>query len=155
MPYTLQDYWINSNHKAKDSEHRIPFSIGNYYKDEVVCNVVNMDTYHMLLGRRWQYNTNRIYKYKDNVYFFVKDGRKITLGMRRETRPKVSKVEKSFINIGNTTSKLKDTSNDEKRTKVPDKLITLENFKEIILDDLLDGLPSMRDTHRGHHPTPN
>lgn len=36
-----------------------PLLIGGSYKDQIVCNVLNMDVYHILIGRPWQYNTNQ------------------------------------------------------------------------------------------------
>ena len=39
--------------KIKTTEcRRIPFSIGRY-KDEVTCDIVDMDACHLLLGRPW------------------------------------------------------------------------------------------------------
>lgn len=49
-----------------------PFSIGKYYKDQVICDVGGMDTRHILLGG---HDIDAMYKCKDNVYIFVKDGR--------------------------------------------------------------------------------
>ena len=38
-------------------KHRflVSFTIGKHYKDEIWCDVVSMDTCHMLLRRPWQY----------------------------------------------------------------------------------------------------
>lgn len=49
----------------------------------------------MLLERPWQYNRDVV----DNIYFFIKDDRKITLAlMRRKDEPKASKVEEALPN---------------------------------------------------------
>lgn len=50
---------------------RVPFSIGRWYKDEVVCDVLEMDACHILLGRPWQYDVNATHHGKDNVYEFL------------------------------------------------------------------------------------
>ena len=41
---------------------KVPFSIGTY-KDEVICDIVHMDTRHILLGRPWQFDRKIIYNY--------------------------------------------------------------------------------------------
>ena len=46
------------------------FSIGKCYVDEVVCDVVEMDACHLILGRPWQYHVDATHKCKDNVYVF-------------------------------------------------------------------------------------
>ena len=69
------------------------FSIGKCYVDEVVCDVVEMDACHLILGRPWQYHVDATHKCKDNVYVFFKNGRKIVLGPIKECSiPKASKV---------------------------------------------------------------
>jgi len=45
----------------------ITFSMGKCYVVEVVCNVVEMDAYHLILGRPWQYDVDAIHRCKNNV----------------------------------------------------------------------------------------
>jgi hypothetical protein len=42
-----------------------------------MCDVVEMDACHVLLGRPWQYDVNATYKGRDNVYLFWWPGKKI------------------------------------------------------------------------------
>ena len=64
------------------------------YVDEIVCDVVEIDASHLILGRPWQYDVDATYRCKDNVYVFFKNGRKIFLGLIKEgSVPKASKVE--------------------------------------------------------------
>ena len=49
---------------------RVSFSIGKYYKDDVTCDVVDMDACHILLGRPWLFNVDATYIGKDNTYSF-------------------------------------------------------------------------------------
>jgi len=39
---------------------KLPFSIGTY-KDEVICDIVPIETGHILLGRPWQFDRKIIY----------------------------------------------------------------------------------------------
>ena len=57
----------------------INFSIGKTYKDEVWCDVILMDAFHLLLGRPWKYNIKVIHYGGKNTYTFWKDGSKIIL----------------------------------------------------------------------------
>ncbi|KAK9714387.1 hypothetical protein RND81_06G090500 [Saponaria officinalis] len=54
-PYKLR--WLNKGAEVRvDKQCLIPFSIGNVYKDEVLCDVVPMDARHLLLGRPWEFD---------------------------------------------------------------------------------------------------
>ena len=44
--------WIKKGPTVKVTEIcRVPISIGKTYKDELICDVVDMDASHVLLGR--------------------------------------------------------------------------------------------------------
>ena len=54
-PYKLA--WLRKGGVVKvDRRVHVPFSIGKKYKDEIWCDVVEMDVCHLLLGRPWQYD---------------------------------------------------------------------------------------------------
>ena len=42
-------------------------SIGKY-NDEVYCDVVDMDAYHILFGRPWKYDGDAKYSGRNNLY---------------------------------------------------------------------------------------
>lgn len=70
----------------------VPPSIGNNYKDQIVCDVLDMDVCHILLGRPWQYDTQSVHKGRDNTYEFLWMGKKIVLlplgtGSNQNTSP--------------------------------------------------------------------
>ena len=51
-PYNLR--WLNKGGEIQvNRQCLIAFSIGKNYKDEVFCDVVPMDAYHLLLGKPW------------------------------------------------------------------------------------------------------
>jgi len=56
----------------------IDFSIGKY-KDEVLCDVVPMETTHILLGRSWQYDRKVLHDGLTNKISFNFQGHKVIL----------------------------------------------------------------------------
>lgn len=46
----------------------LPLSMGKSDSAEVPCDVVDMETIHVLLGRPWQYDVTAIHHGKDNTY---------------------------------------------------------------------------------------
>jgi len=53
-PYTIGWSKKDLSIKVIDGCH-VLISIGKYYQDTVCCDVVDMDTCHILLGRSWHY----------------------------------------------------------------------------------------------------
>ena len=49
------------------------------YKDQIVCDVIDMDVYHLLLGWSWQHDTQTLHKGRENTYEFYWMGKKIVL----------------------------------------------------------------------------
>ena len=63
--------WIQKGPKVNVIELcKVPISIGQHYRDDVVCDVVDMDASHVLLGRPWQFDMDVTYRGRDNVYVF-------------------------------------------------------------------------------------
>ena len=66
--------------------------MGKCYVNKVVCDVVEMDARHLILGRPWQYDVDATHKCKDNVYVFFKNGKKIVFGpIKKAVYPKLLK----------------------------------------------------------------
>ncbi|KAK0602028.1 hypothetical protein LWI29_029703 [Acer saccharum] len=81
-PYVIG--WIQKGPKANVTEVcKVPVSIGQYYRDEVTCDVVEMDAGHVLLGRPWQFDVDITYRGRDNVCVFNWNGRKIAMVPKR------------------------------------------------------------------------
>ena len=56
-PYRIG--WIKKGTEMRVIEVcRVPFSIGKIYKRDVMCDVVDMDACHRLLGRPWQFDVD-------------------------------------------------------------------------------------------------
>ncbi|KAI5672357.1 hypothetical protein M9H77_12721 [Catharanthus roseus] len=49
------------------------------YKDEILCDMVPMQSCHLLLGRPWQFDRKSLHNGENNTYSFVKDGRTFTM----------------------------------------------------------------------------
>eukprot|EP00253_Pinus_taeda_P011359 PITA_11359 len=107
------------------------------YKDKVVCDIMPMDVCHILLGRPWQYDRKVTHDGVTNYYKFVKDGIKHTLVEDSEIGYAVVKKAKTVL----------------LHTKVIDLPIgiqqMLEEFTDIVVDDLPDKLPPRRSI--SHH----
>ena len=54
------------------------FHIGTY-KDEILCDIIPMDVFHILLGRPWQYDMKVVHDGRKNTYSLEKDGKRHTL----------------------------------------------------------------------------
>ncbi|GJV75828.1 putative reverse transcriptase domain-containing protein [Tanacetum coccineum] len=76
--YKLQ--WLKKGTEVIVSKRvLVTFSMGTTYKDSVWCDMVPMDTYHLLLGRPWEYDRNTTHNGRTNTYSFLFGGVKITL----------------------------------------------------------------------------
>ena len=53
-PHPYKIGWIKKGTKLMVTEVcKVQFSIGKFYQDEIVCDVVDMHACHLLLGRPW------------------------------------------------------------------------------------------------------
>ena len=78
-PYSLQS--LKKGNEVHVTKHAvIAYSIGNF-KDEVLCDVLPMDAYHMLLGRTWKFDKSVIYHGKTNTYSFKVKGCSYSLAL--------------------------------------------------------------------------
>ena len=52
-PHAYWIAWVKDDHKVLVSKQcLVKFKIGSYH-DEVLCDIIPMDVYHLLLGRKW------------------------------------------------------------------------------------------------------
>ncbi|KAI0513439.1 hypothetical protein KFK09_009460 [Dendrobium nobile] len=58
---------------------RVTFSIGKQYVCDVLCDVLDMDICHLILGRPWQFNVDTHYDGRANVNSLDWKGRKLRL----------------------------------------------------------------------------
>ncbi|KAL9669776.1 hypothetical protein QQ045_007325 [Rhodiola kirilowii] len=77
-PYTLG--WVSKGSQICVTHTcKVPISIGKYYREEVPCDVLDMDVCHVLLGRPSQYDNDVTYRGRDNVVLFAWEKHKIVM----------------------------------------------------------------------------
>ena len=76
-PYKLQ--WLNDSGEVRvNKQVLVAFSIGKY-EVEVLCDVVPMQTGHLLIGRPWQFDRKVQHDGFTNKYSFVHNQQTVTL----------------------------------------------------------------------------
>ena len=80
------------------------------YKDEVYCDIVDMDAYHLLFGRPWQFDVGAQYSGKENIYRLEKNNKRYTLlPLTVMSRPKNSEsAGQSILTIVNSEGGVKE-----------------------------------------------
>jgi hypothetical protein len=72
-PYKVS--WLQKGHQvAVTKQCLVEFKIWGY-KDEILCDVIPMDVYHILLGIPWKYDRNVVRDGRKNTYTLEKNGR--------------------------------------------------------------------------------
>ncbi|XP_061993791.1 uncharacterized protein LOC133711705 [Rosa rugosa] len=150
--------------KLPTTKHPTPYSVGPY-KDDIICDVIDMDASHILLGRPWQYDVRVGFDGYKNIYSFVWDKNKIVL---KPTSPRENKyVEKleatNFLTLSRSERELEveikealaccpivmkgilTTEQELKETQIPEKVQPIiRAFQKLVSEDLPDELPPMR-----------
>ena len=95
-PYSIQ--WLNQGKGLQVSTRcLVALSIGKSYRDDVWCDILPMDSCHILLGRPWLYDRKVMHDGYQNTYTLLKDNRKITLAPlapHQITKPKAKEDPK-------------------------------------------------------------
>jgi hypothetical protein len=142
----------------------VEFKIGGY-RDEILCDVIPMDVCNVLLGRRWKCDKNVIHDGRKNSCTLEKNGRthmllpieenkvkeeantSILLMSGKELPSEVKKEhEMQFVVVRKPRFVLTSTSMDDLPEEVQE---LLENFADIVMDELLSSLPPIRSIR--HH----
>ena len=64
---------MKNDHKVLVSEQcLVKFKIGSYH-DEVLCDIIPMDVFHLFLGRLWQFDRHDVHDSHANTYSLKKD----------------------------------------------------------------------------------
>lgn len=72
--------WVKKNCELKVTELcKVTLSIGKHYKDDILCDTLDMDACHILWGHPWQFDKSTLHNGQDNTYTFHWHGKKIVL----------------------------------------------------------------------------
>jgi hypothetical protein len=143
---------------------QVEFKIGGYM-DEILCDVIPMDACHILLGRPWQFDRKFIHYGRKNTYTLENNGRTHML------LPIEGKEQEREVSLGILLMTRKELLNEVRKEKEiqfvvvrkPRVIITnnyvedfpeeiqelLENFADIVVDELPHSLPPIRSI--SHH----
>jgi flagellar motility protein MotE (MotC chaperone) len=162
-PYKVS--WLQKGHQVNVTKQcLVDIKIGGY-NDKILCDVIPMDVCHLLLGRPWQYDRNVVHDGKMNTYTLEKNGRThmllpikekevkpeprntILLMSGKELLAEVKKKEDpQFFVVRKPRVVLTSTRVDDLPEEIQE---LLEEFADIVVDELPHSLPPMRSV--SHH----
>eukprot|EP00253_Pinus_taeda_P019899 PITA_19899 len=156
-PYKVS--WLQKGHQLLvDEQCEVEFQIGKY-KDKILCDVMPMDVCHLLLGRPWQFDRSAVHGGKTNCYKFVKDGIKHMLApIKEETTAEASGVKALLLGGKEFIKQIEDSEINFAVIRRPKAVVLhtqisdlpeevqrlLQDFGDIVVDDLPDELPPRR-----------
>eukprot|EP00253_Pinus_taeda_P002804 PITA_02804 len=164
-PNSYKVSWLQKGHQLLvDEQSEVYFQIRKY-KDKVVCDIMRMDVCHLLLGRPWQFDRKVTHDGVTNCYKFMKDGIKHTLVPIKEEEgaPETSETRALLVSGKQLVKQVEDSKIGyavvrKARTVLLHTEILdlpreiqqmLEEFADIVVDDLTDKLPPKRSI--SHH----
>jgi hypothetical protein len=150
-PHPYRIAWFKKRNEVTINKRcLIKFSIGKNYKYEVWCDVIPMDACHPLLGRPWKYDRKVMHNGEKNTHTVWKDGSKVILfPLKDEWKAENMLSERDLVKETKAT-KLFYALIVQKGAKedipIPTKVAKiLEEFVDVIPNELPDGLPPKRD----------
>ncbi|PKU62463.1 RNA-directed DNA polymerase [Dendrobium catenatum] len=138
---------------------QIVFSIGKHYTCEVLCDVLDMDVCHLILGRLWKFDVGACYDGRANTYSFDWKGKRLRL-ISHATENQAKDVEaKTTLHIVPGTTLLtswkqhslmfalviqEQASGNRQSSQDPAIRDLLDQFQDILVDALPPTLPPLR-----------
>ncbi|GJV22324.1 putative nucleotidyltransferase, ribonuclease H [Tanacetum coccineum] len=157
-PYQIG--WIKKGSTLKVTEIcKVPLAIKKHYNELVTCDVVDMESCHVLLGRPWQHYVDSTHQGKSNMYLFKWSEKTIAMLPLSVVSPKTKLENKTLVTL---VASPKDFQAERKETGVSYALVmkgvedVMENaipavikpllaeFGKIVTDDSPDSLPPLR-----------
>ncbi|XP_020700689.2 uncharacterized protein LOC110112721 [Dendrobium catenatum] len=139
---------------------RVTFSIGKQYVCEIVCDVLDMDVCHIILGRPWQFDAGAIYDCRANVYTLEWKGRRLRLLPHCDAHVKVQPPKQAAMHLVTGRNLVRcwqehspmfalllAESNAAPQQQCPNNDINqlLQQYRELTPDELPAELPPLRD----------
>lgn len=141
---------------------KVPLSIGKRYKDEVICDVIDMDACHILLGHPWQFDVDSTFQGCDNVVLFMWDSYKIAMAPLKQMGSANKQRSESFLTLTNSEQEIVNFARHsecicpvvvkglmvvgKEGDMIPVEVQQILNdFQVLISDELPNELPPMRD----------
>ena len=132
----------------------VKFKIGSYH-DEVLCDIIPMDVYHLSLGRPWKFDRHVVHDGHANTYTLTKDG------VHHKLKPMIKEGEKvcssariCHVDGRNFLDGMKHQPmcyalipgrDKEGSSEIPPKVSgLLSEYGDVISDNVLEGLPLVR-----------
>eukprot|EP00253_Pinus_taeda_P011532 PITA_11532 len=132
-PYRVS--WLQKGHQLLvDEQSEVEFQIGRY-KDRIICDIMPMDVCHILLGRPWE----------EKEAAEVNEP-KAFLMSRKQFLKQVENSEMNYAVVRKTRTVLLHTEITDLPIEIQQML---EEFTDIVVDDLSDKLPPKRSI--SHH----
>ncbi|XP_074278030.1 uncharacterized protein LOC141601634 [Silene latifolia] len=126
--------WLSKGAEVKvDKQCFVLFSIGKDYSDEVMCDVLPMDTCHLLLGKPWKFDRDCVHQGRENTYSFKLEKRKITL---TSLPPALKEIVHILL--------AKDIAEEAGLPLPAEVSQLLEKYGDVFLEEFPSGLPPLR-----------
>ena len=153
-PYRLA--WLKKGGEISVSKRSlVTFSVGTQYQDKVWCDIVTMETCHLLLGQPWQFDRDVTHNGRSNTYNFLHKGIKITLiPSKEEDSGELLEKDLGPLSLACFEKEMwhanvvyalgcKGTGTTSATPTIATKII--EEFCDVFPEELLAGLPPLRD----------
>ncbi|XP_059068745.1 uncharacterized protein LOC131859194 [Cryptomeria japonica] len=149
-PFPYHVSWLTKGQQTLVTyQTMVEFSLGDF-KDKVLCDIVEMDAFHLLLGRPWKYDMDATYSCRKNTYTMKplpdtkaeKEPIVIVIGEKEMVKTLKESQEESFVLV----VKPKDKDESDCIAPIPDVVKgLLDKYKEVNTSELPSTLPPLRD----------
>ncbi|XP_057526371.1 uncharacterized protein LOC130805605 [Amaranthus tricolor] len=153
-PYLMK--WLDNKSSGSVSRQCLVSMTLGTYVDDILCDVLEMDACHLLLGRPWQYDKKTTHNGYTNTYTLRHNGKKkelLPLPPHRAVPPKITKVHVHLMNRRECEKEIQGqgeiyllvTKEVHEPIPIPHELRSLlDQYKDVFPNELPPGLPPVR-----------